>query len=267
MLKFKILFTAITISFILCISTDYGIVTYLLSDSKRYSSDTELLNSLHLENLPNDKEKIFKIYTEIESLEHKFTFYSVFENPISVIFELIIYEPLFKRIKGRESQFINTLREPYLLFNVGGGVCYQTAIAMTQLAEQAGFRGRVIALEGHAVAEIYYDNAWHLFDADMGVIFKENEHILSYNEIINKPNLLYNTLEEKEWEKKLFDYIANTYITTTDNFFLNDEFFIYSYETYIEIYYFLTRLFSYMLYILIFILIIIFPSYYQRICK
>ena len=152
MLKlFKISFTAIILSLILCLSTDYGIITHLLSDSKEYSSNTDLLNSLHLENL-DDKEKVLKIYTKIEqSLEHKFTYYSFFENPVSVIFETLIFAPLYEKFAGKKSQFLNTLREPYLLFNAGGGICSQSAIAMVKLAEKLGLKGRVIWLEGHTV--------------------------------------------------------------------------------------------------------------------
>ncbi len=258
MLKlFKILLATITISFILCLSTDYGIITYLLSDSKEYSSNADLLNSFHLEKLSDDKEKVLKIYTKIESLEHKFTYYSFFENPVSVIFETLIFAPLYEKFAGKKSQFLNTLREPYLLFNAGGGICSQSAIAMVKLAEKLGLKGRVIWLEGHGVAEIYYDNAWHLFDADMGVIFKEDEHILSYNEIINHSDLIHNTLEKKKQEIGFhypFSYllephqIAELYLTTHNNHFYH----LHPYENYIKIYYFLTRLFSYMLYFLVF---------------
>ena len=241
----KILFTAIIISFILCLSTDYGIITYLLSDSKEYSSNAELLNSLHLENL-DDKEKILKIYIKIESLEHKFTYYSFFENPASVLFETLIFAPLYEKFAGKESQFFNTLIEPYLLVNTKGGICHQNAITIVKLAEELGIKGRTLWMAGHVVAEVYYNNAWHLLDANMNVIFKKDNQILSYEEIINEPDLIYRTLEEKKWDEIKVNNIANMYLATDDNYFYH----LYPFERYVNIYYFLTRIFSYILYIL-----------------
>lgn len=247
------------LSLILTLTTEYGIVTYLTKYSQPYSSDEQLLNHFKLDDL-SDKEKVWQIYSHVEKLEHKFTYYSFFENPVSIIFELIIFESLYKTIANKESQFLNTLREPYLLFNAGGGICHQSAIAMVLLAEKIGLEGRVVWLEGHAIAEIYYDNAWHLFDADMGILFKEDEYILSYDEIINHSDLIHAILEKKKLEIGLsypFTHVsprqlANLYLTTHDNRFYH----LHPYETYIKVYYFLTRLFSYMLYILIFLSVV-----------
>jgi hypothetical protein len=243
---------SLVVSLIFTLTTEYGIITYLTKYSQPYSSDEQLLKSFKLDNL-SDKEKVWQIYSNVEKLEHKFTYYSFFENPISIIFEIIIFRPLYQIINGRDSEVLNTLLEPYLLFNAGGGICHQSAIAMVELARKTGLKGRVIGLEGHGVAEIYYDNAWHLFDADMGVIFKENDRILSYAEITNQPKLLYETLSKKGWNNERTQEIANMYLTTDDNFFLTDHFVISSYETDLKIYYFMTRLFSYFLYIFIFI--------------
>jgi len=246
----KLTTLSLILALILTSITEYGMITYLTMYSKPYSSDEQLLKSFHLDAL-SDKEKAWQIYSNVEKLEHKFTYYSFFENPASVIFEIIIFKPLLhKIINSRDSNILNTLLEPYLLFNAGGGICHQSAIAMVDLARKTGLKGRVIGLEGHGVAEIYYDNAWHLFDANMGVIFKENERILSYAEIISKPNLLYNTLEKKVWKNERTKEVVSMYLTTEDNFFLTDHFVIYSYETDLKIYYFLTRMFSYTLYIL-----------------
>jgi hypothetical protein len=242
---------------ILTLTTEYGIITYLTKYSQPYSSDEQLLKSFNLDGL-SDKEKAWQIYSHVEKLEHKFTYYSFFENPVSIIFEIIIFRPLYQIINGRDSEVLNTLLEPYLIFNAGGGICHQSAIAMVELARKTGLKARVIGLERHGVAEIYYDNAWHLFDADMGVIFKENDHILSYAEIISKPNLLYETLNQKSWKNERTQEVANMYLTTDNNFFLTDRFIISSYETDLKIYYFLTRLLSYFLSLFIFLSLVFF---------
>lgn len=242
----KILLLITIISFIFCLSTNYGTVTYLLSDSKKYSSNTNLLNSLRLDNLSNEK-KIMKIYTKIEqSLEHKFTYYSFFENPISVLFERLIFAPLYEIFARKKSQFFNTLKEPYLLINAKGGICHQNAIAIVKLAEEVGFKARTLWMEGHVVAEVYYNNAWHLFDANMDIIFKKNGCILSYQEIVAEPDLIYRTLEKKGWDKTKITNIANMYLSTNDNYFYH----LYPFEKYVDIYYFLTRMFSYIIYLL-----------------
>ena len=245
----RIIFLSVVLSLILTLTTDYGIITHLIMYSKPYSSDDQLLKSFNLEFL-SAPEKAWQIYSHVKSkIEHKFTYYSFFENPTSVIFETIVFEPLYKIIADKKSQFLNTLREPYLLFNAGGGICHQSAIAIVKLAEKAGLEGRVIWLGGHVVSELYYDNSWHLFDANMGITFQEDGHVLSYNEIINQPNLIYNTFKKKGWKEEQIKQIANMYLTTDNNYFYH----LHPHEAYIKIYYFLTRLFSYILYILIFL--------------
>jgi hypothetical protein len=253
----QLAFFSLVLSLILTLTTPYGIVTYLTKYSQPYSSDEQLLKSFKLDNL-SDEEKVWQIYSNVEKLEHKFTYYSWLENPISIIFEIIIFRPLYQIINGRDSEVLNTLLEPYLLFNAGGGICHQSAIAMVELVRKIGLKGRVIGLEGHGVAEIYYDNAWHLFDANMGVIFKENDRILSYAEILNQPKLLYETLSNKGWNNERTQEVTNMYLTTDNNFFLTDHFVISSYETDLKLYYFLTRLFSYVLYLLIFLSVVFF---------
>jgi len=57
------------------------------------------------------------------------------------------------------------------------------------LASLAGLQARLIGLSGHVVAEIYFENGWHFFDADGRVYFEnENGHIYSLHELaVNKP--------------------------------------------------------------------------------
>ncbi|HWB61985.1 MAG TPA: hypothetical protein VG603_00640 [Chitinophagales bacterium] len=52
-----------------------------------------------------------------------------------------------------------------------GGFCDDRNAALANLATVAGFQSRVYHLRGHIVAEIFYDNAWHMFDADKGLYY------------------------------------------------------------------------------------------------
>ena len=45
-------------------------------------------------------------------------------------------------------------------------------------------------MTGHVVTETYYNNAWHLLDADMNVIFKKDNHIIAVNNILSNLDIL-----------------------------------------------------------------------------
>ena len=56
--------------------------------------------------------------------------------------------------------------DPVANFNVHGQViCFQVVDLLGTMAAVAGIPARTWALQGHCVNELYYDNAWHLFDA------------------------------------------------------------------------------------------------------
>lgn len=57
---------------------------------------------------------------------------------------------------------------PYLL-------CGEKTGILINLATIAGLKARAILLQGHIVAELFYANQWHMFDADENVVFFNNE--------------------------------------------------------------------------------------------
>lgn len=250
---------SLIISVILSFLINYGTITNLLIDSPTYWSDEDLFKSINLENF-SSQEKAFLIYSLVkQSLEHKFTYYSFFENPVSVIVEAFIFAPLYKVITKKDSEFINTIRQPYLLFNLGGGICHQASIAVSVLARKAGLKARVIWLNGHVVSEIYYDNHWHLFDADEGIIFKKNGYVLSYEEITNYPQIIKKVLEKSDWEPKRIQNMVNIYINKPQGFYN-----LHPYEIYIDVYYWITQILSYTIYFMVLFIILYATSYVSK---
>lgn len=79
-----------------------------------------------------------------------------------------------------------------MLFNVFGfGNCGDFASALTILAGEAGLKSRRVDLDLHSVTEIYYNNSWHMFDSNLGIIIKnKDDSISSVEEIFNNPKLL-----------------------------------------------------------------------------
>jgi hypothetical protein len=61
---------------------------------------------------------------------------------------------------------------PELFFNgFESGYCDDRNTVLANLAAAAGIKARVCNLPGHVVAELYYNNEWHLFDADKNIYY------------------------------------------------------------------------------------------------
>ncbi len=57
--------------------------------------------------------------------------------------------------------------DPVKLLNVYGyGYCFQTAPLLETLYQAAGLEARGCGIGGHAICEVYYDGAYHYYDAD-----------------------------------------------------------------------------------------------------
>ena len=65
-----------------------------------------------------------------------------------------------------------TNKEPVPMLNFWGyGLCGETTASLTKLATTYGIPARKITLNGHVAAEYFYDNAWHVLDADQNVCY------------------------------------------------------------------------------------------------
>jgi hypothetical protein len=56
--------------------------------------------------------------------------------------------------------------DPLVLLEANVMHCGQVAGVAVDLFESAGYEARTVCLEGHVVAEIWYDGDWHIFDGD-----------------------------------------------------------------------------------------------------
>jgi hypothetical protein len=76
------------------------------------------------------------------------------------------------------------IRFPYLM-------CGEKAEILVKLAKIIGLDARVLYMDGHIASEIYYENKWHLFDADHNIVFyNENKQIASLEELKNNNSLV-----------------------------------------------------------------------------
>lgn len=63
-------------------------------------------------------------------------------------------------------------KEPLALLHFWGyALCGDTTAALTRLATGYGIPARKIPLNGHVAAEYFFDDAWHVFDADQNVCY------------------------------------------------------------------------------------------------
>lgn len=121
--------------------------------------------------------------------------------------------------------------DPITRFNVHGGViCFEVQHSLATLLKQVGIRSRQLSLPGHCILEVWFDNDWHVFDAQVDCssyfIGDDGQEILSHAEvcsntskyIINQahpsdPFFKYNHFGGKfiPWETR--QYVANNFYT------------------------------------------------------
>ena len=109
------------------------------------------------------------------------------------------------------------VHDPVKFINVYGyGFCDDAAQNFAALCEAAGLRARVWGLNGHVVAESYYDGAWHMFDVDMGCYFRgAGGRILGVEDLAKDPSSITATpYTPTGYATK---DVAKLYTTTADN--------------------------------------------------
>ena len=69
-------------------------------------------------------------------------------------------------------------KEPAPMLNFWGyGLCGETTASLTKLATTYGIPARKITHNGHVAAEYFYDNAWHVLDADQNVCYLRLDNV------------------------------------------------------------------------------------------
>lgn len=123
-----------------------------------YDFERLILTETQLKNIDRKKvlSEIFsrvtkeaKTNTERHIAVLKFLQQSSFHNPI---------QPVYPDKK--------IVSDPLVLLTLGEMRCGHIARVAVDLFESGGYKGRIVQLGGHVIAEIYYDNSWHYFDAD-----------------------------------------------------------------------------------------------------
>jgi hypothetical protein len=85
------------------------------------------------------------------------------------------------------------VRDPVKLLNIYGyGLCGDSASVLADLLRVSGFRTRRGYPIGHCVNEAWYGGAWHLLDADEGMIFlaRDNRTIASEHDVARDHDLV-----------------------------------------------------------------------------
>lgn len=117
--------------------------------------------------------------------------------------------------------------DPMRLVNsFGSGLCDDRNTALASTFKILGYDARVVSLGGHMVAEVEYDDSWHMFDADLGVYYRDNlgrvasvQYLSSHPEIIKLDfgqGLLRNALSKlgTAYIKSLYASAGNNEINT-----------------------------------------------------
>lgn len=109
------------------------------------------------------------------------------------------------------------IHDPVKFVNVYGyGFCDDSAQNFAALCETAGLKARVWGLNGHVVAESFYDGAWHMFDVDMECYFRgTGGRVLGVEELGKAPSVITATPYTPSGYPTAD--VAKLYTTTTDN--------------------------------------------------
>jgi hypothetical protein len=95
-------------------------------------------------------------------------------------------------------------------------LCHQIAQAMVDVAGCLGQKARVLGLDGHVVAEGYYEGGWHGFDPDYGVVYRHAGRILSVEEVAASPEIaaeLYREHRFRTDSRQVLEILAKGQIT------------------------------------------------------
>ena len=155
-----------------------------------YKTTKEIVASIIKEGA-SDKEKVFAIWNFLRSRRYNWW-------PSEEI-SLEIHSPV---------KFVNIY---------GYGWCCNVARNFIVLCRAAGLPGRNWELGNHSIAEVFYDNSWHLFDVDSETFYLKDNHIASLSEIENEPYLVRRTRHPNMNYEKIKKYLVSLYSSKETN--------------------------------------------------
>ncbi|MCB1048996.1 MAG: hypothetical protein KDC71_00245 [Acidobacteria bacterium] len=83
-----------------------------------------------------------------------------------------------------------------LIWQFGFGFCYDLGRLQAGLWAEAGLRSRIVGWPQHTLAEVFYDNAWHLYDLQHRSFYRKADGtVASFAEIQADPTLLNQNLD------------------------------------------------------------------------
>ncbi|MEA2064488.1 MAG: hypothetical protein U9P14_12365, partial [Gemmatimonadota bacterium] len=82
----------------------------------------------------------------------------------------------------------------------GYGICGHNAAWVKGLVTAVGLKARVFEITGHTVPEVFYDNAWHMLDANVKVFYlaRDNRTIASLAELEKDKWLIERTIHSRD---------------------------------------------------------------------
>lgn len=110
------------------------------------------------------------------------------------------------------------IRKPDILLRRGhAALCSEVSHTLVSLAEMEGVQARLMYLNGHVVAEAYYDESWHMYDADFEVVAPGKDgSIMSVAQLESSPETVRMVYLEHAGPE-LVEEIVSFFVTTEDN--------------------------------------------------
>lgn len=126
--------------------------------------------------------------------------------------------------------------DPVKLVSVYGyGYCYQNRAALEALWQAAGLEARSAGIGGHSVAEVFYEGAWHYFDADQHgyCLLDDGTTVAAIEDLARRPDLLlaprhrpnpfFPATAQPRIPYEALPILASYFATTGDNHYQHDK--------------------------------------------